>query len=604
MPAVPTRQFYGAGPGDLPVLHRHDLANAKRLHHRQRRIKPASGKRCDLFRRARLHHHGEAAVDPVIDVRAWRHHGKPRCLAGNGPFMRIGLPGADRPPGGADNTHGTDQALAVTIEQPFRRLRVQPGKGGAEGSPAISRNFVEAGLVDVRRHLGNGGDTVTGCLQIHAGTANHDRQPSCQARGLHLCRQQIKPGGDGGALAPIDNAIKPVRCLRLVFRVRPSRDHTKVTIDLHGIGVDHRATPGFGERQRKAGLAGRGRPADHQVASCRHRIRDFTVVSHSVLCFTVPLMSRPGKGREPLHQTVIFSSSAHSDVTPDVARGILASVGITADSANARILADGRAVDIALADMPPGTETGTGTGSLAAQLRKAGDALHIDVNLVLPDNRRKRLLIADMDSTVITTESLDDMARIAGMEKDILPITARAMRGELDFEQALDARLALLAGQPAQLVDDALDEAELTPGAVTLVRTMRAAGAACYLVSGGFTAITGPVAAQCGFHGTHANHLEIEDGVLLGTVRKPVLDRDSKAHYLAHYCTALGITAEDAACIGDGANDLAMLQASGFGVAFQGKPLLREQVTLQMNHTDLTGLLYLQGFTEAEFTSG
>ena len=314
-------------------------------------------------------------------------------------------------------------------------------------------------------------------------------------------------------------------------------------------------------------------------------------------------MSRPEKGREPLHQTAIFSSSAHADVTPDVARGILASVGITADSANARILADGRAVDIALADMQPGTETGTGTGSLAAQLRKAGDALHIDVNLVLPDNRRKRLLIADMDSTVITTESLDDMARIAGMEKDILPITARAMRGELDFERALDARLALLAGQPAQLVDDALDEAELTPGAVTLVRTMRAAGATCYLVSGGFTTITGPVAAQCGFHGTHANHLEIEDGVLLGTVRKPVLDRDSKAHFLAHYCASLGITAEDAACIGDGANDLAMLQAAGFGVAFQGKPLLREQVTLQINHTDLTGLLYLQGFTEAEFTS-
>lgn len=522
--------------------------------------------------------------------------------------MRVGLPGADRPPGGANNTHGADQTLAVAIEQPVRRQRVQSGKGGAESRPTIGRKLIKTGLMDVLRHLWNGGDAVTGRLQIHAGATNHDRQPPCLARVLHLDRQQIKPGGDGGALGAIDNAIEPVWRPRLVIRGRPGCDHTKVTIKLHGIGIDHRAAPIFGERQRKAGLACRGRPANHQVASCRHRIRDFTVVSHSVLCFTVPLMSRSGKGREPLHQTAIFSSSAHADVTPDAAIGILASAAIKADSADVRILAEGRAVDITLADMPVGSGTGaeaeTAASPLAAQLRAAGDALRIDVNLVPRDNRGKRLLIADMDSTVITTESLDDMSRIAGLAEDILPITERAMRGELDFEQALDARLALLAGQPAQLVDDALEMAELTPGAITLVRTMRAAGAACYLISGGFTVITEPVAAQCGFHGTHANHLEIEDGVLLGKVRKPVLDRESKAHYLAHYCTALGITADDAACIGDGANDLAMLQAAGFGVAFQGKPLLREQVDLQLNHTDLTGLLYLQGFTEADFTTG
>ncbi|MEC7210408.1 MAG: phosphoserine phosphatase SerB, partial [Pseudomonadota bacterium] len=180
-----------------------------------------------------------------------------------------------------------------------------------------------------------------------------------------------------------------------------------------------------------------------------------------------------------MHQTAIFSSSAHADVTPDAAIGILASAAIKADSADVRILAEGRAVEITLADMPVGSGTGaddeTAASPLAAQLRAAGDALRIDVNLVPRDNRGKRLLIADMDSTVITTESLDDMSRIAGLAEDILPITERAMRGELDFEQALDARLALLAGQPAQLVDDALEMAELTPGAITLVRTMRAA---------------------------------------------------------------------------------------------------------------------------------
>lgn len=313
-----------------------------------------------------------------------------------------------------------------------------------------------------------------------------------------------------------------------------------------------------------------------------------------------PTLDPPGKGREPLHQTAIFSSSAHTNVTPDAAAAILATAGITANSADWRILADGVAVEVAL----PPFEASADTGTIAIDLREVGAAQQIDVNLVASDNRRKRLLIADMDSTVITTESLDDMARIAGMAEAILPITARAMRGELDFEQALDERLALLAGQPASLVDDALGEAELTGGAITLVRTMRNAGAQCYLISGGFTAIAKPVAAQCGFHDTHANHLEIEGDALVGSVRKPVLDQDSKARYLAHYCKEFGIGSVDAACIGDGANDLAMLQAAGFGVAFNGKPLLREQVALQLNHTDLTGLLYLQGFTADEFITG
>lgn len=313
-----------------------------------------------------------------------------------------------------------------------------------------------------------------------------------------------------------------------------------------------------------------------------------------------PIIDLPGKGREPLHPTAIFSSSAHADVSIDAATAILAGAGIASGLGDPRILADGKAVEIPLAAMSDAAHA----TAAASTLRAAGSAHRIDINLVRSNNRRKRLLIADMDSTIITTESLDDMARIAGMADAILPITARAMRGELDFEQALDERLALLAGQPASLVDAALDESELSDGAVTLVKTMRAAGATCYLISGGFTAITEPVAAQCGFHGTHANHLEIENDTLLGTVRKPVLDRDSKARYLAHYCSELGISKEDAACIGDGANDMAMLHAAGFGVAFNGKPLLREQVALQLNHTDLTGLLYLQGFAAAEFVAG
>lgn len=295
-----------------------------------------------------------------------------------------------------------------------------------------------------------------------------------------------------------------------------------------------------------------------------------------------------------MHQIAVFSSSTRDDVTIDEGRELLAAAALTADGADSFTLAEGIAVEIAVEGA---------TSQTATNLRTLADGRQLDVNIVPRENRRKSLLIADMDSTIVTTETLDDMAALAGLSDVILPITYRAMRGELDFEAALDERLALFAGQPASLVDDALAAVALSGGAQALVRTMRKAGAACYLISGGFTAFTGPVAARCGFTGDHANILEMGNGQLLGRITKPVLDSDAKARFLAQYCDELGISAADAACIGDGANDLPMLQAAGFGVAYHGKPLLRETVPLQLNHTDLRGLLYLQGYRADEFVT-
>ena len=295
-----------------------------------------------------------------------------------------------------------------------------------------------------------------------------------------------------------------------------------------------------------------------------------------------------------MHQIAVFSSSTRDDVTIDEGRELLAAAALTTDRADSFTLAEGMAVEVAVEGV---------TLETATTLRALADGRQLDVNIVPRENRRKSLLIADMDSTIVTTETLDDMAALAGLSDVILPITYRAMRGELDFEAALDERLALFAGQPASLVDDALAAVVLSGGAQALVRTMRKAGAACYLISGGFTAITGPVAARCGFTGDHANILEMQDGTLLGRVTKPVLDSDAKARFLAQYCAELGISAADAACIGDGANDLPMLQAAGFGVAYHGKPLLRETVSLQLNHTDLRGLLFLQGYRADEFVT-
>ena len=235
--------------------------------------------------------------------------------------------------------------------------------------------------------------------------------------------------------------------------------------------------------------------------------------------------------------------------------------------------------------------------------RRAADK-QMDVNIVPADRRRKQILIADMDSTIITSESLDDLAALAGISDAVTAITSRAMAGEIDFEGALFERVSMLAGKSSCLFDHLIASATLTSGAIELVHTMRANGAKCYLVSGGFDAITGPVAALCGFHDHHANHMPVRGNKILGTVQTPILDRNAKAAYLTHYCKRNRIDPIDAATIGDGANDLAMLQAAGMGVAFEGKPLLLAEVAIQLNHTDLRGLLYLQGYKEPDFIAG
>ncbi|MDA8716812.1 phosphoserine phosphatase SerB, partial [Alphaproteobacteria bacterium] len=200
-----------------------------------------------------------------------------------------------------------------------------------------------------------------------------------------------------------------------------------------------------------------------------------------------------------------------------------------------------------------------------------------------------------MDSTIITSESLDDLAAFAGLADVVTTNTKRAMAGEIDFEGALFERVSTLAGKPSRLFDQLIATTKPTAGAIELVHTMRSNGAKCYLVSGGFDVITGPVVALCGFHDHRANHMHVRDNKILGTVQTPVLDRNAKATYLEHYCKQNGIDPIDAATIGDGSNDLAMLQAAGMGVAFEEKPLLMAKVAIQLNHTDFRSLLYLQG---------
>ena len=237
------------------------------------------------------------------------------------------------------------------------------------------------------------------------------------------------------------------------------------------------------------------------------------------------------------------------------------------------------------------------------EIRTEAKLAQIDVNIVSGHIRRKkRLLLADMDATIIRDESLDELADLAGLADKIIPITKRAMAGELNFQEALSERLSFLNGQPETLLHQVVKNTQITDGAHELVSTMRAHGAHCYLVSGGFTFLSDVIAHQLGFTDHHSNIMGISNGMLTGKAVPPILDQQAKLRFLKHYIKKFNFKADDCLCVGDGANDMAMLQHAGMGVAFQGKPALRKKIELQLNHTDLTGLLYLQGYHSAEFS--
>lgn len=218
--------------------------------------------------------------------------------------------------------------------------------------------------------------------------------------------------------------------------------------------------------------------------------------------------------------------------------------------------------------------------------------------------RRKKLLIADMDSTMIQQECIDELADEAGFGPLVAGITARAMNGELDFDAALRERVGLLKGLPATVIMQVVrDRITLMPGGPVLLATMKANGAYAALVSGGFTAFTSAIAGMLGFDENRANILLIEDNVLTGQVAEPILGKAAKVTALEEIAARLGISPADAIAVGDGANDLGMLGLAGAGVALHAKPWVAAQCDIRVNHGDLTALLYLQGYAREEFAA-
>ncbi|MGC6511234.1 MAG: phosphoserine phosphatase SerB [Parvibaculales bacterium] len=237
-----------------------------------------------------------------------------------------------------------------------------------------------------------------------------------------------------------------------------------------------------------------------------------------------------------------------------------------------------------------------------AQLSHHAAMHQADVNLVSTTNRRKKLLVADMESTIIEQECLDELAELLNLRPQIADITERAMRGEIEFEPALRERVALLKGLPEETLAQIYEEkVTLMPGAETLISTMNAHGAVCALVSGGFSYYAEKIADWLGFDRWRSNTLTIVGGALDGTVGDPILGRDAKAEFLQKWQQEMDLAQDATLAVGDGSNDLAMIGLAGFGVAFRAKPLVAEAAAISITYGDLTGLLYLQGFTDSEF---
>ena len=366
-------------------------------------------------------------------------------------------------------------------------------------------------------------------------------------------------------------------------RVGSRRQDAEIAIDLPAVGVDDGAAEGLGELERESRFAARGRTGDDEdgrgvLTACAGRLvaSAFSGVGGRLMGMVLTLIAGL-RGRSSL---------------PSLAPAVAAVLGIGCEPI---WLAPAEACDLVL--------DARNAVRAEERARAAIEGAGIDV-LVQPEaGRRKRLLVADLESTIIENEMLDEVAEPLGLHPRVSEITRAAMNGEIDFTEALEARVALLKGIEARVLEEAAARIRLTAGARALVATMRRGGAATALVSGGFTVFAEPVAAALGFDRVVANRLDLSEGRIAGTVRPPIVTRETKREALLALAAEFGIPPAQAIAVGDGANDLLMLAAAGIGIAFRPKPVVAEIARWRLDHADLTGLLYAQGYRKDEIVA-
>ena len=247
--------------------------------------------------------------------------------------------------------------------------------------------------------------------------------------------------------------------------------------------------------------------------------------------------------------------------------------------------------------------SGPSQSSMITHLRETFEDERIDFFVTKNENRQKKLLLADMDSTIAATETLDELAAYAGIKDKIAEITERAMEGKIDFHDALKERVGLLEGLSTNCLSETLEETNLNPGAEIFVKTMRKFGSTCVLISGGFTFFTEAIAQRCDFEFNHGNTLEIKDNALTGQVIPPILDKYAKVDFLEKYMKELDIGADDCLTIGDGANDLPMLKMADLGIGYHPKEAVKAEIDNCILYGNLSAALYAQGFSSNYFVT-
>jgi phosphoserine phosphatase len=557
---VLTRQRAGEPAGNL--------RNADGFHCRQRRIKLLGEKRLDLFDSAIFKHRGKAPSNPVPeDLTLRRQHN-----ALDGPISKQrrllrALKIGQRLAGGTFDSERTDDALRIGDAETCGRLRVLSLQQCHASLVVQCRNLI---LNRQCNRLGNGGDICESLcegIEVKPRTADENDLAGGIGGGQDLGDGR-QPLAGREAMTGRDRTIEPVLGEELVFDAGAGGDDAQRVVDLHGVGIDDEPLPLLSARERQGRLA----------AGSRTRYQDGT-----------PLRVHHDPPKVPVVMPVLSLIANPADPELDAA---LAAAVVQQTGGELNWLNHGVACDIHEPTAPQALQIA----------RDIIGTKSVDANLIPSEGRKKLILVADMDSTMIEQECIDELAAALGLKDQVAEITDRAMRGELDFGEALDTRVALLKGLERSVIEEVRREAiTLAPGGRALVQTMKAYGAYTSLVSGGFTFFADYFGKRIGFDEAIANVLEFDGDVLTGTVTKPIVDKNTKRERLLALAAERGVDPSLTIAVGDGANDLDMIRVAGFGVALHAKPAVAAEAGVRIDHGDLTALLYLQGYPDDDF---